>query len=222
MMYSDDAGGKHALTIAATGAANLASVGAMCARAGVKSVIASDPDQVFKAGRVLLPGVGAFGAAMGRLKENNLDAALRERIQAKKPTMGICLGMQMFCLDSEESPDIPGIGVIPSQVGKFRTRLPLPQLGWNRVKPAEGRSIVKAGWAYFANSYRVVSAPENCICAQSVYGESFVAALEEYATPDSEYPFLLLCQFHPELSGPWGLDLFSRWMKAEFGEASYG
>ncbi len=222
MKCTDDSGEGYALTIAATGAANLASVGAMCARAGVKCIVSSDPDQVFEAGRVLLPGVGAFGAAMGRLKENNLDAALRERMKAKKPTMGICLGMQMFCLDSEESPDIPGIGGILARVGKFRTRLPLPQLGWNRVKPAEGRTIVQPGWAYFANSYRVASAPENGICAQSVYGESFVAALEEYATPDSEYPFLLLCQFHPELSGPWGLDLFSRWIKAEFREDANG
>ena len=159
MKYSDSPGDAYALTIAATGAANLASVGAMCERAGVKSIVSSDPDQIAEAGQVLLPGAGAFGAAMGRLKEKKLDAALKERIRAKKPTMGICLGMQMFCLDSEESPDIPGIGVIPARVGKFRTGLPLPQLGWNRVKPAEGRTIIKAGWAYFANSYRVVSEP---------------------------------------------------------------
>ncbi len=222
MKAADDPGDEYPLTIAATGAANLASVGAMCERAGVRSNVSSDPDQIFEAGRVLLPGVGAFGAAMGRLTEKKLDEALKQRILAKKPTMGICLGMQMFCVGSEESPDIPGIGVIPARVGKFRTHLPLPQLGWNRIHPAEGKTIMRAGWAYYANSYRLVSAPENDISARSVYGESFVAALEEYATPDSEYPFLLLCQFHPELSGPWGLDLFCRWMKAEFREDAHG
>lgn len=204
------------LTIAATGAANLASVKAMCERSGVKTVVTDDPDLVFEAKRVLLPGVGAFGAAMERLKEKGLDIALLERVKEKKPTMGICLGMQMICHGSEESPEVPGIGVIPAQVVKFRTTFPLPQLGWNRVVPDNGRTIVRAGWAYYANSYRLDLAPDGFTCARSMYGETFVAALEGYSKPESKTPYLLLCQFHPELSGPWGLDLFLRWMNSEF------
>jgi imidazole glycerol phosphate synthase glutamine amidotransferase subunit len=203
------------LTIAATGAANLASVRAMCARANVHTLVTEDPEVVFEAERVLLPGVGAFGAAMASLKAHGLDEALRARIKIERPTMGICLGMQMMCLGSEESPDVPGLGVVPAYVEKFRTDLPLPQLGWNRIETARPRSFVLPGWAYFANSYRVSAAPEGFGQASSVYGEAFAATLERYAVPGAEAPFLFLCQFHPELSGPWGLELFMRWMESE-------
>jgi len=203
------------LTIAATGAANLASVRAMCARAGVHTLVTEDPEVVYEAERVLLPGVGAFGAAMESLIAHGLDKALRARIDAEKPTMGICLGMQMMCLGSEESPEVPGLGLVPAYVEKFKTELPLPQLGWNQIEPGSPRSFAVPGWAYFANSYRISPAPEGFGYASSVYGESFAATLERYADPDAEAPFLFLCQFHPELSGPWGLELFMRWMKVE-------
>ncbi len=200
------------LFIAATGAANLASVRAMCDRAGVEAVVTEEPEALYGADRALLPGVGAFGAAMAALRAKGLDKALAARISEGRPTMGICLGMQMFCASSEETPGVPGIGAIVCDVGRFAASLPLPQLGWNRVKPTENDRFIKPGWAYFANSYRVLGAPEGYISATSRYGEKFAATIEGRIDPASGVPAIFLCQFHPELSGPWGLDLFMRWM----------
>ncbi|PKL06079.1 MAG: imidazole glycerol phosphate synthase subunit HisH [Spirochaetae bacterium HGW-Spirochaetae-9] len=200
------------LYIAATGAANLASVRAMCDRASVEAVVTDDPEALYGAERALLPGVGAFGAAMAALRSKGLHDALAARVSEGLPTMGICLGMQMFCVSSEETPGVPGIGAIACDVGRFRTSLPLPQLGWNRVEPAKGDSFVRPGWAYFANSYRVLGVAEGYISAESQYGEKFAATLQGGIDAASGVPAILLCQFHPELSGPWGLDLFMRWM----------
>jgi len=200
------------LTIAATGAANLASVKAMCARAGVEALITEDPEVLYKAERALLPGVGAFGAALAKLRRSGLDKALAVRIAEGRPTMGICLGMQMLCASSEETVGVPGIGAIPCAVRKLKTELPLPQLGWNRVRPAPSDGFLKPGWAYFANSYMVEEAPEGYVSASCVYGEKFAATLEGRFDAATNRPGILLCQFHPELSGRWGLDLFMRWM----------
>jgi len=200
------------LCIAATGAANLASVRAMCARAGVEPLVTDDPEALYRAEYALLPGVGAFGAAMSALRSRNLDKAMAARISEKRPTMGICLGMQMMCVASEESPGVPGLGVIPCSVEKFKVDLPLPQLGWNRVELSENSRFVLPGWAYFANSYRVSDVPEGYVSTRSSYGETFAATIERYVDNGTEIPYLLLCQFHPELSGSWGLDLFKRWM----------
>jgi len=200
------------LTIAATGAANLASVKAMCARAGVEALVTEDPDVLYRADKAFLPGVGAFGAAMARLRASGLDKALSARVAEGLPTMGICLGMQLLCLSSEETPGIPGLGAIPCRVEKFKTSLPLPQLGWNRVVPAEGDGFIRPGWAYFANSYRIRRAPDGYLSASCAYGEEFAATIEGRFDPESGVPGILLCQFHPELSGPWGLDLFLGWM----------
>ncbi|MDP2790211.1 MAG: imidazole glycerol phosphate synthase subunit HisH [Rectinemataceae bacterium] len=200
------------LSIAATGAANLASVRAMCDRAGVKAIVTDDPEVLYRADKALLPGVGAFGAAMAAIRSKGLDGALAARISEGLPTMGICLGMQMFCVSSEETSGVPGIGAIACDVGRFMTRLPLPQLGWNRVEPAESDRFIKPGWAYFANSYRVLDAPEGYISARSRYGEKFAATIQGRIDAASGVPAILLCQFHPELSGPWCLDLFMRWM----------
>lgn len=200
------------LVIAATGAANLASVKAMCARAGVEPLVTEDPDALYRAEKALLPGVGAFGAAMGKLRALGLDKALKARVAEGLPTIGICLGMQMFCVSSEESPEVPGIGAIPCGVEKFKSDLPLPQLGWNRIIPSGGGSFVRPGWAYFANSFRVKAPPAGYEAASCSYGEDFAATIEGGVDQATKIPRILLCQFHPELSGPWGLDLFSRWM----------
>lgn len=203
---------KASLVIASTGAANLASVKAMCARAGVEPVVTEDPDLLYRAEKALLPGVGAFGAAMGKLRASGLGEAFLARFAEGAPTMGICLGMQLLCLSSEETPGVPGLGAIPCAVEKFSGELPLPQLGWNRVLPSAGDSFLKAGWAYFANSYRVKDPPPGYLSASCAYGEEFAATIEGCFDSATKTPRLLLCQFHPELSGPWGLDLFARWM----------
>lgn len=202
------------LAIASTGAANLASVAALCRRAGIETNITDDPDLLLEAPYALLPGVGAFGPAMKRLEDTKLGKAFVARIADRKPTMGICLGMQLMCESSAEAPGTAGLGVVKASVQKLAAGpgAPLPQLGWNEVRPSSPACFVRAGWAYFANSYALSFIPQPFAGSTAVYGREFVASLELWSDKDDVAPYLLLCQFHPELSGPWGLALFRRWM----------
>lgn len=197
--------------VAATGVANLASIMAALRRAGAESGLAADPEELAAADYALLPGVGSFGSAMSSLRAAGLDEAFRDRITRHAPTMGVCAGMQLFFEASEESPGVAGMGILPGRFRRFPAGLPVPQLGWNRVDPPSSQAMVRSGWAYFANSYRLPEAPAGFEASWSEYGEGFVAAIEGTA-PAGGVPSLLLCQFHPELSGPWGLGLIRAWL----------
>jgi imidazole glycerol-phosphate synthase subunit HisH len=196
------------VVIAATGLANLASICSAFRRAGAEPVVSTDPGLVATAGHLVLPGVGSFGKAMGALRSAGLCKALCDRVNDGLPTLGICLGMQLFFEGSEEAPGTAGLGIVPGALGRFAASLPVPQLGWNRVTPPGPESAVEEGWAYFANSYRLVEKPRGFISSLADYGGPFVAAIEGGRG-------LLLCQFHPELSGAWGLALLKRWLGAD-------
>jgi imidazole glycerol phosphate synthase glutamine amidotransferase subunit len=193
------------VAFAATGVANLASIMAAFRRTGAHPYLAADPADLAGAAFAVVPGVGAFGSAMAALKETGMDEAIEDRITRGVPTLGVCAGMQVFFDSSEESPGVAGLGIVAGAFRRFPPSLPVPQLGWNKVAPLAS-GLVREGWAYFANSYRLTEAPSGFAASLAVYGESFVAAAEK--------PGLLLCQFHPELSGPWGLGLLERWLAA--------
>jgi imidazole glycerol phosphate synthase glutamine amidotransferase subunit len=192
------------VTIVRTGTANLASIAAALRRAGADVTVDTDPDAVRRAPAVVLPGVGSFAAAREALDARGLVAPLRERIAAGRPTLAICLGLQLLAGGSDESPGTPGLAVVPPRVGRFATDLPVPQLGWNVVEPEAGCDLVQPGYAYFANTYRLTERPDGWSAAWTTYGERFVAALQRDA--------VLACQFHPELSGAWGAALLGRWL----------
>jgi len=207
------------VAFAATGVANLASIQAAFRRAGAAPYLAADPEDLASAAYAVVPGVGSFGSAVSALKAAGMDGAIRDRITRRAPTMGVCAGMQIFFEASEESPGVEGLALVPGAFGRFPSSLPVPQLGWNRVTPPDPDSLgaslnlaestealIRPGWAYFANSYRLIEAPPGFDASGAEYGEAFVAAAER--------PGLLLCQFHPELSGPWGLALLKRWLAA--------
>lgn len=215
------------VAVAATGVANLASVLAAFRRCGAAPEATDDADALADADLAVLPGVGAFGPAMEALRAKGLDRAFADRWRRRAPSLGVCLGMQLFFEASEESPGARGLGILPGVAGRIKGALPLPQLGWNRVfaqsaktseqsaNASELRSgkykALREGWAYFANSYRLAEAPEGCRAMAVDYGERFVAALEAGESAGGR-PALLLCQFHPELSGAWGAELLSRWL----------
>ena len=203
------------VAVAATGVANLASVLAALRRAGAAAEAVAAPRALAEAELALLPGVGAFGAAAAALRARGLDEAFLERWREGRPSLGICLGMQLFFEGSEESPGAAGLGILPGKARRFGPGLPLPQLGWNRLAagPAGSReaALLEPGWAYFANSYLIGEAPAGSIAYRASYGEDFVAALEAGPLSDGR-PALLLCQCHPELSGAWGAALLSRWL----------
>ncbi len=192
------------VAIVRTGVSNTASVIAAFGRCGLETVLTTDPREVESAGALVLPGVGSFAAGMSVLESAGLVDALRHRIEAGRPTAAFCLGLQLLCATSEESPGVEGLGVIDARVERFGEGVRVPQFGWNRVEPGEGCGLVRPGHAYFANSYRIGATPAGWSSATADHGGRFVAAVERGA--------VLACQFHPELSGAWGLDLLKRWL----------
>ena len=189
-----------------TGTANLASVAAAFRRAGFGVRVSESADDVAGAERLVLPGVGAFGAVAERIDELGLRIPLVDRINDGRPTLAICLGLQMLAASSEESPGVDGLGVVRETVSVLPPGVRRPQLGWNRVRAGDGCRLLRDGDAYFANSYKLDAVPNGWSGALTDHGGHFVAAIERGA--------VLACQFHPELSGLWGQALVERWLKA--------
>jgi glutamine amidotransferase len=218
---------KPRLIIVETGVANLASVRALAERLGMEPVVSANPEHVARAQAVILPGVGAFGPPMHTLKEKGRAPALKRRVSEGFPTAGICLGMQLFFEASEESEGVEGLGIFKGTVRRLEAGLALPQLGWNRLEPEPEARLLRPGWVYFANSYGLgATAPDarpelsvnkgsgawsfdSIAAATTTYGSPFVSAVEAWR---NGRPSLLLCQFHPELSGTFGMQLFARWL----------
>ena len=188
-----------------TGTANVASIMAGLERAGAAPRLMVRAKEVRRAARVVLPGVGAFGAAMQRLHDDGVADFLAERVRSGRPTLAVCVGLQLLCESSEESPGVAGLGVLPARLTRFPDSVRVPQLGWNAIEPAPRCRMLAAGHAYFANSYRLTEAPPGWRAAYADHGGRYVAALERGP--------VLACQFHPELSGAFGATLIERWLK---------
>jgi imidazole glycerol phosphate synthase glutamine amidotransferase subunit len=195
-----------------TGVANTASITAALERAGAAPRLSRDAREVVDAEMVVLPGVGAFGAAMNEIRRTGLDCAIIERVALDRPLLAICLGLQVLCASSEESPGTRGLGIIPAGATRLQPGpgVRVPHLGWNSVKPGPGFTLARAGMAYFANSYKLDQVPKGWTECTSDYGRVFIAALQRGS--------LLACQFHPELSGAWGAALIRRWVQAATAE----
>jgi imidazole glycerol-phosphate synthase subunit HisF len=192
------------VVIVNSGVANLASVAGAFRRLGADVRITDDPSEVRAARRLVLPGVGSFGAGTAALASRGLDAAVHEAVSGGTSLLGICLGLQMLCRTSEETAGVAGLGLIEADCYRLPEGVLLPHLGWNHVEPDAGCRLIEPGDAAYANSFALREAPEGWAAAWSVHGEPFVAALER----DN----ILACQFHPELSGAWGAALLQRWL----------
>lgn len=191
-----------------TGIANLASVEAGLRRAGAQVRTSRDPAELSAAAAVVLPGVGAFDAGLEGLRAlPGMAEALAERIAADRPTLAVCLGLQLLLHGSEESPTgARGLGIVPGRATRFPDSVRVPQLGWNLVEADPAcRLLGTGGYAYFANSYRLAEIPAGFACGLADHGGRFVAALERGN--------LLACQFHPELSGRYGAALLRRFVE---------
>ena len=188
-----------------TGVANIASVLAAFERANKEAILSTNKDDILAAHYAVLPGVGTFQAGISKLCEFGLVEALRTRVTNNQPLLAVCLGMQLLFNSSEESPGVEGLGFFSGSIKRFNEPLRVPQFGWNSVEPNSECRLLKKGYAYFANSFRLTTVPAGTSPAFSNYGDDFVAAFE--------YKNLLACQFHPELSGQWGQDLIERWLK---------
>jgi len=196
---------NQTVLVVPTGTANMASVLAGLERAGANARVTADPGEVLSGDRLVLPGVGALGAAISRLLKDGLVEALTTRLREGRPTLAVCLGLQILCESSAESPGVQGLGILAGRTEKFPQSVRVPQIGWNRVEGENGCRLIESGYAYFANSYRLIDPPAGWNAAFSDHGGRFVAALER--------GLVLACQFHPELSGQWGLALIRRWLE---------
>jgi len=184
-----------------TGTANLASVLCALGRLGSAPVVARSPADLNAADALVLPGVGHFAAGRRQLDDGGYSEPVRDWVRSGRPTLAICLGMQLLARASEEAPDVAGLDVLPVDASRLPASVSVPQLGWNEV--SRGRQV-RRGYAYFANSYRLTDAPDGWTAAWTDHGGPLIAALERDAQ--------LLCQFHPELSGGWGHELLGRWL----------
>ena len=193
-----------------TGTANLASIAAGLRRAGATPQLVENRGEVLRADLLVVPGVGTLAAAIQRLEQSDFIAPLRDRILSNRPTLSVCLGMQLLCEDSEESRGVKGLGCVSERVTRFPKGKRIPQLGWNRVRAPLDARFLEDGYFYFANSYCLRETPNGWRGATADYGVRFVAAMEKGSQ--------LACQFHPELSGKAGLRLIKRWLETSRNE----
>jgi len=182
------------------GAGNLASVKKAFDALGQSAVITSDPSFVLQAEKVVVPGVGHFGAT-AELQRRGLKVALQAAILQGKPILGICLGMQWMFSASDEASDIPGLGIFPGACLRFPADVKSPHVGWNQLSQIKGShlfcDIPEGSFVYFTHSYRAPLVKATVAACE--YGGRFSAAVER----DNIFGV----QFHPEKSGVAGRKL---------------
>ena len=190
-------------------AGNVKSVEKAVEKLGGEYVLTSDPSVVENADAVILPGVGNFGDCMEKLISRGLDKALISFASSGKPFLGICVGLQLLFDESEESPGVPGLGILGGKIKRFPSSadLKVPQIGWNNVFDCKGRlfeGIEDGTFFYFVHSYYLESADESIVSSKAEYGVTFHSSVESgniFAT-----------QFHPEKSSDAGLKVLGNFL----------
>jgi imidazole glycerol-phosphate synthase subunit HisH len=202
------------------GMGNLRSVSQAVAHAAadtdVKVIVTSNPEEVYAATRVVLPGQGAMRDCMRELRDSGLQDAVLHAA-ASKPLFGVCVGMQML-LDHSEEQDTPGLGLLPGRVLRFRlegqtqpdgSRYKVPQMGWNRVhqmqRHALWRGVPDGAWFYFVHSFHAAPADKRTSAGETDYGTRFTSAVAR----DN----IFATQFHPEKSAADGLALYRNFLR---------
>ncbi|HEX2063779.1 MAG TPA: imidazole glycerol phosphate synthase subunit HisH [Acidimicrobiales bacterium] len=191
------------------GIGNLRSAEKALQRVGAEAALVTDPAAAEAASGVVLPGVGAFGSCMEALRASGLDRVALDAVHRGTPFLAVCVGMQMLYRGSEESPGVPGLGVLDASVRALPAGVKRPQMQWNVLRRRRSDSVLLAGlpepaWFYFVHSY----APEDSddVAATCDYGGPVVAAVERGN--------LWATQFHPEKSGSTGLALLANFAAA--------
>lgn len=191
-------------------AGNIKSVEKALLYLGEEAAITREQEVIRTADRVILPGVGAFGTAMEKLRSYGLEQVIQEVTAEGIPFLGICLGLQLLFESSEESEGVRGLGILPGQI----LRLPeeegvkIPHIGWNSLKfPNKGRlfeGISEDAYVYFVHSYYLKAEDEGIVTASSEYGTLIHASVEK----DNVFA----CQFHPEKSSQVGLTILKNFI----------
>jgi glutamine amidotransferase len=191
------------------GAGNQRSVQCAFERAGSSAVVSADPAAVREAPLAVVAGVGHVASAARGLRDRGLDEALLERASRGRPTLGICVGLQLLFEDSEEGGR--GLGLLRGRVVRLRARR-VPHMGWNELLAAPATALLDGldgADVYFAHSFAVAPDDEDVVAAETEHGGRVVAAVEDGV--------LAGVQFHPERSGPAGAALLAnvlRWSRS--------
>lgn len=185
------------------GAGNLKSITNILEKVGIEYNLTNKKEDILDADRIILPGQGHFGQFMESLNSKGLTESLIQKINSGTPFLGICLGIQVLFEESEEAPDVKGLGIFSGKVQRF-TEGKIPQIGWNELKITKNNNILSNDYVYFVNSYHVVPQNAEIVSAYSNYYVDFVAAIE--------YKNICAFQFHPEKSGEVGFEFFKRWI----------
>ncbi len=196
------------------GVGNLFSLCSSLERIGADARVTSDPEEIRKAEKLILPGVGAFADAAAKLRASNLDTVIREQAVSGKEIMGICLGMQLLFERSYEFGEHTGLGLLKGSVIPMKGTVPeglkIPHIGWNalnfRRESTLLRYIQEGDCVYFVHSFYVDPGVESVV-ATAEYGRQVTAAVQK----DN----VMGCQFHPEKSGEVGLNILRAFCERE-------
>ena len=192
-------------------AGNIKSVEKALIYLGQEVKVTRDKDVILGADKVILPGVGAFGDAMGKLKEYGLDTVLKEVAKRQIPLLGICLGLQLLFDRSDETPGVEGLGILKGEILRIPDAegLKIPHMGWNSLDfPNPGRlfrGIPDQSYVYFVHSYYLKAADASIVTASCEYGVNIHASVESGN--------VFACQFHPEKSSDVGLKILKNFVE---------
>ena len=186
------------------GVGNLFSLRSSFAAIGQEATVTNDVEEIRRADRLILPGVGAFRDAAEKLRASGMDRAVKEETEKGKPLLGVCLGMQMLFERSHEYGVHEGLGLLKGEIRPIAERIPdglkIPQMGWNALKIVKDSPLLKytreGEYVYFVHSYSAVNCDDSLLAVTN-YGTALTACVGK----DNIYG----CQFHPEKSGEVGL-----------------
>jgi imidazole glycerol-phosphate synthase subunit HisH len=185
------------------GVGNLRSVEKAFAAMGCEAIVTGDEAELRAAERLVLPGVGAFGACMKALKEREFDWLVSERVREGTPLLGVCVGMQLLFEESDEFGSTPGLGLLKGKVRRFSNELVVPQVGWNRIHQTQPHAlfegIADGSFCYFVHSFYCEPEDQKVITGETEYGGRYASVVAEEN----------VCgvQFHPEKSQDVGLQM---------------
>lgn len=168
-------------------------------------VVTRNADEILGSDKVILPGVGAFGVAMEKIRSFGLEDTIHKVVEKKIPFLGICLGLQLMFESSDEAPGVSGLGLLPGKILRIPKNgdLKIPHMGWNNLKVKEGsrlfQELPENPYVYFVHSYYLKAEDESIVAATTEYGVNIDASVEK----DN----IFACQFHPEKSSTVGLQI---------------